>query len=109
MTIYRKFLTIQVFFSGTQSYKMQVKLLQEFANLIISLNIDGRHVNEISEIVSSYLSNEQCQELQTAAVNYFIKLHYYNGPLIYLVLLKKSHLKHFRKNVATIFNEFGLY
>uniref|UniRef100_A0A1B0FFV9 Uncharacterized protein n=1 Tax=Glossina morsitans morsitans TaxID=37546 RepID=A0A1B0FFV9_GLOMM len=25
---------------GTQSYKMQVKLLQEFANLIISLNID---------------------------------------------------------------------
>uniref|UniRef100_A0A1A9UFI4 Uncharacterized protein n=1 Tax=Glossina austeni TaxID=7395 RepID=A0A1A9UFI4_GLOAU len=94
---------------GTQSYKMQVKLLQEFANLVISLNIDGRHVNEISEIVSSYLSNEQCQELQTAAVNYFIKLHNYNGPLIYLVLLKKAHLKHFHKNVTTIFNEFGLY
>ncbi|KAL9900536.1 telo2 interacting protein 1 [Glossina fuscipes fuscipes] len=98
------------FHSGaTQSYKMKVKLLQEFANLIISLNIDGRHVNEISEIVSLYLSNEQCQDLQTAAVTYFMKLHHFNGPMIYLVLLKKAHLKHYQKNVATIFNEFGLY
>uniref|UniRef100_A0A1A9ZGB2 TTI1 C-terminal TPR domain-containing protein n=1 Tax=Glossina pallidipes TaxID=7398 RepID=A0A1A9ZGB2_GLOPL len=56
-------------FNGTQSYKMQVKLLHEFANLIISLNIDGCQVNEISETVPSYLCNDQCQKLQTAALS----------------------------------------
>lgn len=92
--------------SQTQEYKLQLKLLQEFPNLIESLDLDGKHLNDISEIIALYLSKDQPKDLQTEAIAYFKKLRNYNGPLIYLIAIKKSHLKMFEDNVRTILESF---
>ncbi|TMW49652.1 hypothetical protein DOY81_005256 [Sarcophaga bullata] len=86
----------------TQEFKLQLKLLKAFPNLIESLDLDGKHLNEISEIVSLYLSNEQPKDLQCLAIGYFNKLRNYNSSLIYLIVIKKSHLKTYKDNVKYI-------
>ncbi|KAM7364631.1 telo2 interacting protein 1 [Cochliomyia hominivorax] len=90
----------------TQEYKLQLKLLKEFPSLIEYLDLDGKHLNEISEIISLYLSNDQPKPLQNEAILYYKKLQHYNGPLIYLILVKKSHLKIYQDNVRTILESF---
>lgn len=96
-------------FSQTQEYKLQLKLLQEFPKLIECLDLDGKHLNEISEIISLYLSMEQPKELQNQAIQYYRQLCHYNGPLIYLIVVKKSHLKLYEHNIHTILSEsFGI-
>uniref|UniRef100_A0A1I8N890 Uncharacterized protein n=1 Tax=Musca domestica TaxID=7370 RepID=A0A1I8N890_MUSDO len=83
----------------TQEYKLQLKLLEAFPNLIVCLDLDGKHLNDILEIVSLYLSNDQPKELQRHAVSFFKTLHLYNGPMVYLIIIKKSHLKLYEDNV----------
>lgn len=92
-------------FRKTQEYKLQLKLLQEFPNLIENLDLDGKHLNDISEIVSLYLSNEQPKDLQCRAIAYFNKLKTYNSSLIYLIVIKKSHLKLYKDNVQYILKQ----
>lgn len=87
---------------------MQLKLLEAFPNLIVCLDLDGKHLNDISEIVSLYLSNDQPKELQRHAVSFFKTLHLYNGPMVYLIIIKKSHLKLYEDNVKNILLTFGI-
>ncbi|XP_023292391.2 uncharacterized protein LOC111675781 [Lucilia cuprina] len=91
----------------TQEYKLQLKLLEAFPNLIKCLDLDGKHLNDISEIISIYLSKEQPKDLQIQAIEYFRVLRHYNGPLIYLIVIKKSHLKMFQDNIRTIIESFN--
>lgn len=70
--------------------------------------MDGKHLNEISEIIALYLSKDQPKDLQTEAIKYFKKLRNYNGPVIYLVVIKKSHLKMFEDNVRTVLESFKI-
>ncbi|XP_073816229.1 telo2 interacting protein 1 isoform X2 [Musca autumnalis] len=92
----------------TQEYKLQLKLLDSFPNLIVCLDLDGKHLNDISEIISLYLSKEQPHELQRYAASFFTKLHLHNGPMMYLIISKKSHLKLYEDNVKQILLEFGI-
>lgn len=85
-----------------------MKLLREFPNLIECLDLDGKHLNEISEIIAIYLSEAQPKDLQKQAIEYFKKLQHYNGPLIYLIIIKKSHMKAYEINVRTILESFDI-
>lgn len=107
VTVFLKLIYIFLFHvvSKTQEFKLQLKLLQAFPNLIESLDLDGKHLNEISEIVSLYLSNEQPKDLQCLAIGYFDKLRNYNSSLIYLIVIKKSHLKTYKDNVKYILKQ----
>lgn len=80
--------------------------MQAFPNFVECLNLDEKHLSEISEIVVLYLAEEQPRELQNLARGYFEKLRNYNGPLLYLVIIKKSHLKQFANNVGCIMKLF---
>ncbi|XP_061395099.1 uncharacterized protein LOC133330709 [Musca vetustissima] len=92
----------------TQEYKLQLKLLDSFPNLIVCLELDGKHLNDISEIVSLYLSKDQPKELQRHAISYFTQLYSYNGPMMYLIIITKSHLKLYEDNIKNILLEFGI-
>ncbi|XP_036323693.1 uncharacterized protein LOC118737353 [Rhagoletis pomonella] len=86
----------------TQEYKLQVILLENLANLIQSIQIDGKHLNEIAENVSLYLAKEQPRELQDSAVKFYHSLYLYNGPLTYMVVLKKAHISNYRENAEKV-------
>ncbi|XP_013105335.1 TELO2-interacting protein 1 homolog [Stomoxys calcitrans] len=93
----------------TQEYKLQLKLLNNFPSLIAALNLDGRYLNEISETIALYLSKQQPEELQIKALMFFTTLRSHNGPLIYSVAAKKSHLNSYEENVRRILAEFCVH
>ncbi|CAD6992746.1 unnamed protein product [Ceratitis capitata] len=86
----------------TQEYKLQLILLENFANLITCLQIDGKHLYEIAETVSVYLAKEQPCELQELAVQFYLKLHQYNGPFSYITVLKKAHICSYKDNAEKV-------
>ncbi|XP_053946965.1 uncharacterized protein LOC128855805 [Anastrepha ludens] len=86
----------------TQEFKLQRILLANFANLIESIQIDGRHLNEIAESVSLYLANEQPKELQELAIQFYKILHLYDGPLAYMVVVQKAHISNYKENAEKV-------
>uniref|UniRef100_A0A0K8W408 TELO2-interacting protein 1 n=2 Tax=Bactrocera latifrons TaxID=174628 RepID=A0A0K8W408_BACLA len=90
----------------TQEYKLQVILLEHFANVIESLQIDGKHLNDIAEIVSLYLAKEQPKELQELAIQFYLRLRLYDGPLAYMIVLKKAHISNYKDNAETVLTNF---
>nr|XP_014092507.2 uncharacterized protein LOC106619061 [Bactrocera oleae] len=90
----------------TQEYKLQVILLENFANLIESLQIDGKHLNDIAEIVSLYLAKEQPKELQELAIKFYLRLRLYNAPLAYMIVLKKAHITNHKDNAEKVLTNF---
>ncbi|XP_012155048.1 uncharacterized protein LOC101451495 [Ceratitis capitata] len=94
--------TTETIAAHTQEYKLQLILLENFANLIACLQIDGKHVYEIAETISLYLAKEQPCELQELAVQFYLKLHQYNGPLSYITVLKKAHIGSYKDNAEKV-------
>ncbi|XP_067626325.1 TELO2-interacting protein 1 homolog isoform X2 [Eurosta solidaginis] len=90
----------------TQEHKLQVILLKSFANLIESIQIDGKHLNEIVESVSLYLAKEQPKDLQALAVQFYESLYSYNGPLAYMTLVKRAHIINYKDNVDKVFRNW---
>lgn len=81
-------------------------LLENFANLIESLQIDGKHLNDIAEIVSLYLAKEQPKELQELAIKFYLRLRLYNAPLAYMIVLKKAHITNHKDNAEKVLTNF---
>ncbi|XP_050331335.1 uncharacterized protein LOC126760036 [Bactrocera neohumeralis] len=92
----------------TQEYKLQVILLEHFANLIESLQIDGKHLNDIAEIVSLYLAKEQPKELQELAIQFYLRFRLYDGPLAYMIVLKKAHISNYKDNAEKVLTNFRI-
>lgn len=91
----------------TQEYKLQVKLLQSLSDFIIGLQIDGKHFHELLSTVVIYLSQEQPAELQALAKDCILQLVSYNGPFLYVTLLKRAHLKDYMNSVSQILGVMG--
>ncbi|XP_034660104.1 uncharacterized protein LOC117896141 [Drosophila subobscura] len=91
----------------TQEYKLQLLLLKSLGDLILGLQLEGRHLHELLSTVSLYLSQAQPAELQTLAREFFLQLTGYNGPFVYVTLLQRAHLKDSKTNVSQIFGSMG--
>ena len=95
-----------LFSSQTQEFKLQSKLLKEFPTLIVNMDIGGKHFNSISQAVALYLSKKQPLTLQTLAMEYFKELRTYNGPFVYIVVLKYEHILEYKENVKHVLDSF---
>lgn len=93
--------------ASTQEYKLQLKLLHDLAPVIRSLQIEGKHLHDLLNIVVLYLSQAQPKELQELAVQFYENLVTYNGPFVYVTLLQRAHLKDYKLNVDKIFSNLG--
>ncbi|KAH8311472.1 hypothetical protein KR044_006502 [Drosophila immigrans] len=91
----------------TQEYKLQLKLLQNLAAFIRSLQIDGKHLHDLLSIVVLYLSQSQPREMQQLAAQVFQNLFDYNGPFVYVTLLQRAHLNDYKTNVNEILCVIG--
>ncbi|EDV91395.1 uncharacterized protein LOC6568451 [Drosophila grimshawi] len=93
--------------SQAQEYKLQLKLLQQLASLIRSLQLEGKHLHDLLNIAALYLSQKQPKEMQVLAVHLFENLASYNGPFVYVTLLQRAHLKDYKSNVDELFRSVG--
>ncbi|XP_001358594.3 TELO2-interacting protein 1 homolog [Drosophila pseudoobscura] len=91
----------------TQEYKLQLLLLQSLGDLILGLQLEGKHLHDLLTTVALYLSQAQPPELQTLARKFFLQLAVYNGPFVYVTLLQRAHLKDSKTNVSQIFGSMG--
>ncbi|KAH8381648.1 hypothetical protein KR093_010238 [Drosophila rubida] len=94
--------------ASTQEYKLQLKLLQNLAAFIQSLQIQGKHLHDLLSIVALYLSQTQPKEMQQLAAQVFENLFDYNGPFVYVTLLQRAHLNDYKTNVNAILCVIGL-
>ncbi|ALC45462.1 CG16908 [Drosophila busckii] len=91
----------------TQEHKLQLKLLQSLAPFIRSLQIEGKPLHELLNVLALYLSQAQPKEMQTLAVKLYQDLVSYNGPFVYVTLLQRAHLNDYKTNISEIFTSMG--
>ncbi|XP_055385110.1 uncharacterized protein LOC129614501 [Condylostylus longicornis] len=95
--------------TSTQEFKLQIKLLQTYAEIFINIDASQEYFEETTDIILLYLNVNQPQVLQESAVLYFIDISKYNKPLTYVKLFYYKSKADFKNNIDKIFNKINIF